>query len=160
MKLSIIFPAAVVISILGCSCAFTGQKNQVDEPVKLRDFSVTDEQQAYLEAEKFVNGFAGALQKNDFKLWQQVIPADSASKIGEKQFEQMSRELHREFGTFTGSSYLGVLTSGNLRSFMWKLSFVRQNDGKNTVREIVYFVRIFCEEGKTPAISGFGVRVF
>ena len=161
MKNFVALTTAVLLTFSGSSCAALKEKNPSDkEPVKLRDFSSEDETAAFNTAEKFVLAFAEALKKNDFSLWQQVIPPDSTAKIGKKQFDAMRLELGKEFGTFSGTSYLGKLVSGHLRSFMWKFSFIRQKNGKSSIREIVYFVRIFCEEGKTPAISGFGVRVF
>jgi hypothetical protein len=72
----------------------------------------------------------------------------------------MRKELLDNFGTFTGGTCLGEVTSGDLRTYLWKLTFEAKDKNKKTVREIIYFVRVFCEEGKAPAVSGFGVKRF
>ena len=40
------------------------------------------------------------------------------------------------------------------------LSFAKTDNNKEVIREAVFFVRVYCESGKQPEISGFGVKVF
>jgi DNA polymerase III alpha subunit len=75
------------------------------------------------------------------------------------KFEDMRKELLTVFGNFEKGSFLGSVASGNLRTYLWKMSFSKEENGKKVLNEVVFFVRVFCAEGKAPAISTFGVKL-
>ena len=150
---------AVIGSLVGCSSF-----REVRPEVKLREFAPEDSKAASKIAADFAGGFIRALETGEFSFWQKQLPSDSAAKITPAKFAAMRRELQAVFGEFHHAEALGKIISGNLHNYLWKLSFVRSSSGRKVegkeVYEVVYFVRIFCEEGKEPAVSGFGVKRF
>ena len=152
-----IIAAAVVILLFLPSCFNTSQSLP---EVKLREFAAGDDAPALNLAIEFTDGFVKSLRTGEFSHWQRQLPPHSAAKIGEKEFLAMRQELQTFFGELENASYFVDLTTGDLRNYLWKLSFKKEINGKETVNEVIFFVRIFCEEGKSPAISGFGVKKF
>lgn len=147
--------AALLLTAAGCRTA--GEPAAKPE---LRAFSADDTRAAKETAAKFAEGFAASLKDGDFAHWRANMPEESAAKVGDSRFRDMRAELTAFFGEFTGAEFLGEIITGDLRNYLWKLSFVRKEKEKRQISEIVYFVRVFCEEGKPPAISGFGVKRF
>ena len=146
----------LLLTVLLAACAAP----EKPETVKLREFTSEDAVPAFKKAEAFAGGFFQAVADNDFAKWQPYFPPKDESRIDKRKFERMCAELDRTFGKFQSSAYLGELTVGNLRNFLWKMSFSRTDKDKKILREAVFFVRVYCENGKTPEISGFGVKVF
>ena len=150
--------AAVVLLLLLPSCFNSGRLPEA-EPVKIREFTEADLVPAKMVAENFATGFFQAIAENDFAPWEKTMPARNIQKYKEN-FPNFYKELYDYFGEFTGSEYLGELTNGNFKVFLWKMSFTHTEKDKKSVREIVFFVRVHCEENKQPDISGFGVKRF
>lgn len=155
-KLLIHFLTVLTVALLSTSCA--GFKKQ---EIKLREFSREDENLARTKAAVFAEAFIQALKNNDFAIWQKHLPASPSpeKQITGERFTAMRRELLDHFGTFVSGRYLGDITDGNLRTYLWKLTFSEKKQDKNVIHEIIYFVRVFCEEGKPPTISRFGVKL-
>lgn len=149
--------AAAVMLIMLPSCF----KTSSNEPeVKLREFTQNDDAEAQRIAAAFVNAFSRSMLTGDFSFWQKELPMSSRTRITEREFKAMSEELESFFGKYEGCSYLGCVISGELRNYLWKISFFKDENGKKSIYEAVYLVRVFCEENKKPAICGFGVKRF
>lgn len=155
MKIICLLLPAAFLMLFSSSCAMFKKT----EEVKLREFSKIDEDIARINATMFAESFIKSLKEDDFTHWQKHIPKRSAHRINEQNFKAMRREMIDTFGTFVSGDYLGKVTNGNLRTYLWKLTFIRDDKGKKSVHEVIYLVRVFCEDGKTPAISRFGVRI-
>lgn len=149
--------AAAVMLIILPSCF---KSTSPDPEVRLRDFTRNDDEQAQQTATAFINGFSQSLLTGDFSFWQKELPFDSQNRITEREFKGMAEELKAFFGKYESYSYLGCLITGELRNYLWKLTFTREQNGKKSVYEAVYLVRVFCEENKKPAVCGFGVKRF
>lgn len=146
--------AAVLLLLLLPSC------HKSVEPVKLREFTSADLVPAKMVAENFADGFFKSIAAKDFSHWQKVIPQRSEQTITEEKFQKFYNELHTSFGKFETAEYLGELVSGDLINYLWRMRFSKQENGKTIVRDIVFFVRVYCEENKQPDVSGFGVKLF
>lgn len=155
---------ALMMLILLPSCFHTREEpaslTPEAKPVVLRDFKPEDQVSALSIASGFAESFVKAVETGEFIHWKNRMSPETAKKIDEKKFAKMREELQQIFGDFQQASFMGELISGNLRSYLWKMRFTREKEGNTEVNETIYFVRVFCEEGKTPAISGFGVKVF
>lgn len=152
MKIFIMLLAAVMLA--GCV-----SRPEAPE-VQLREFTGGDDVLAQKAASDYMNGFAEALKTGDFAKWQPVLEAQGATEITPAKFERMRTELQSAFGTFESASCLGMLTTGNLRSYLWKFRFSREENGRTVIRDVVFYTKIFCADGQNPAVSGFGVKVF
>ena len=155
MKKFIMLSAAVFLTVISTSCALFEKTPEI----KLREFSQQDLDAAKVTAGTFAESFILALKTDDFAVWQKHIPQQSAHRITSRNFKDMRQELLDTFGTFTSGSYFGEVTNGDLRTYLWKLTFTGEKNGKKAVHEVIYFVRVFCAEGKAPAISRFGVKI-
>lgn len=109
-------------------------------------------------AADYVEGFATALEKDDFGELQKVIPSESREKVTKEMFTAMKQAFTKNFGMFDGCSYLGVLDKSVVADYLWKFRFKKTlPDGKAAVREAVYLVRIGYDAGaKKPVIAGVG----
>lgn len=150
--------AAVILLLLLPSC-FNSKDLPESEPVKLREFTPADLIPAKSVAENFANGFFAAVKANDFAPWEKVMPARNIQQY-KTQFPAFYNELHVTFGDFEGAEYLGEVNNADLKNFLWKMRFSKVENGKKITREVVFFVRVHCEENKQPDISGFGVKLF
>ncbi len=118
--------------------------------------------QAKQLAADYVDGFAAALRKRDFSELQKVIPPESREKITAKMFDAMEQAFSKNFGSFDGCSYLGVLDKSMVADYLWKFRFKKDAPGEDgagvsVVREAVYLVRIgFDAKEKKPVIAGVG----
>ncbi|MBR7120652.1 MAG: hypothetical protein IKC94_00235 [Lentisphaeria bacterium] len=157
MKKLISLTAAAVAAILFSGCI---SGNSGGAEVTLREFTGSDDVLAQKAATDYMNGFVNALKSNDFAQWQPVLDAQGATEITPEKFARMRQELHNAFGAFESAGYLGMLTVGNLRSYLWKFRFSREENGKNIIRDVVFYTKVFCADGQAPAVSGFGVKVF
>lgn len=149
--------ALLLISLTGC---FSSGENDAPEPVKLREFTQNDSETAAALAENFAGKFFQSLKTREFSHWKSAMPMRKDQKISDKEFQQMYNELYTSFGNYESSGFLGELTVGDLKNYLWKMRFSREENNKKVVREVVFFVRVYCENGKTPDISGFGVKLF
>ena len=150
------------LSVCVAACCLTGcfSGKTEDPQIQLRSFTESDEAPALKAAADYMDGFVNALKANDFSLWQPVLAAQGATEITREKFDRMYVELHHAFGNFENASYLGYLVTGNIRSYLWKFRFSREENGKTVIRDVVFYTKIFCADGEIPAVSGFGVKVF
>ena len=156
MRMVILFCAALIM-LFSAGC-ISHEKSTPE--IKLRDFSGNDDPAAMEIAGNFAGGFAKSLETGDFSFWQKQFAPGNTSGITPAKFAAMRRELTGIFGEFRGSRFMGILITGNQRNYLWKLTFDRDTSAGKRVYEMVFSVRIFCEEGKAPAVSGFGVKRF
>ena len=156
MKHFICIASGLLLAVLLASCAAA----EKPAAVQLREFKNEDAVQASNKAKAFAGGFFQALADKDFSKWQLHFPPKDESRIDKRKFERMCAELDGAFGKFRSSGYLGELTVGDLRNYLWKMSFAKTDNNREVIREAVFFVRVYCESGKQPEISGFGVKVF
>ena len=147
------------VLVLLC-CAGCLSRPQNGPQISLREFTDADEALAARAASDYMNGFIRSLETKDFSHFQQVLTAQGSTEITEEKFVRMDQELNSAFGKFEGAEYLGFLTTGNLRSYLWKFRFARTENDKTVIREVVFYTKIFCADGQDPAVSGFGVKVF
>lgn len=145
-----------LLPLLLNSCFHTGSRQ---EEIKLREFSSQDEDLGKKTASVFAESFLLAVADNNFAVWQKNVPPHAAAKLDSSKFAAMRTELLTVFGNFEKGSFLGSVASGNLRTYLWKMSFSKEENGKKVLNEVVFFVRVFCAEGKAPAISTFGVKL-
>ena len=166
MKKNILLISLLLMAVLP-SCFHSGVESPVTPeapaeapPVVLRNFEEEDQLSALALATGFAESFIKSVESGEYSFWEKKMTPETAKKVNGEKFLKMREELQKIFGDFKEASFMGELISGNLRSYLWKLRFTREKDGKPEISETVYFVRVFCEEGKAPAISGFGVKVF
>ena len=155
-KKNILLPVALAVFCLaGC------RSGETDVPqIQLRDFTAGDDALAQKAATDYMDGFVRALETGEFSHWQPVLTANGATEITEEKFVRMKAELNNAFGRFEGAEYLGFLITGNLRSYLWKFRFSREENSKTVIREVVFYTKVFCADGENPAVSGFGVKIF
>ena len=155
MKRILWLTAVIAVALGGTSCA-SGKKTPAVPQVELHKFSAESEKSSFDAASRFASGFAAAVETGDFAAWHKEMPPHIRNRINAEKFGKMRGELQELFGKMTGFRHLGTLRKGDLRDYLWVMSF--DKDGK--VNEVVYLVRVFCAGNGLPEISGFGVRRF
>lgn len=129
-------------------------------PVKIREFTGDDETGAYQAASSYMQSFFQSLETGDFSHWKKILDEQRSDRITEEKFNLMCNELQMKFGKFEKSEFLGELTTGNFRNYLWKVRFNKMDNNRNIIRDVVYYTKVFCPENGQPAVSGFGVKLF
>ena len=144
--------SAFLLALFLTSCSTTADTKKID----LREFSNDDEQYALTETREFTAQFCQSVKDGNFSHWQQVMPLNTQKKVTPEIFARMRKELIDNFGTLENFDFLGTLRKDTLLDYLWKLQFVK--DGKK--RDVIFLVRVFCENQRKPEISGFGIKRF
>ncbi len=151
MKLFQLF-SALLLLFGSTSCSTTSDSKKIE----LREFSNDDEQYALTETREFTAKFCQSIKDGNFFHWQQVMPVNTGKKVTPEIFTRMRKELLDNFGTLENFDFLGTLRKDSLLDYLWKLQFVK--DGKK--RDVIFLVRVHCENKRKPEISGFGIKRF
>ena len=161
MKKYLLGLMAVALAAAGCSSI--KDKPQENSPAKpeLTPLISSNQLKSSKEtASQFAMALAASLKEKSFIPWSRVMPP--GRKITEKMFLHMFSDFKIKYGDFVSLTELGELDQGILRDYLWKMRFVKNAapPAKGVPHEIIFWVRIYQENGKAPAIGGFGFKSF
>jgi len=142
---AILFAAALTALLIG-GCA--GAKEET--PQILPDPVMPSERdpEAKAAAEKVALGMAEALKSGDFEKF-----SSTQQKGGRMMpfgvFANLRKSVTRRFGKLTGAEYIGALSQGRVKDYMWKFVFeAPENSAAPGHHEIIYWVRVGFADGK------------
>ena len=149
--------------LLFCGCTAPKAEKAAEEPaIVLGEFSQTSAAEALTVASNFTAGFEKSLLTADFAPFAAVLPANSKVQFTAESFNKMRTGLISLYGNPQKLEYLTFLDQGKIRDYLWRIKFSKPDkDGKSfSSREILFCVRVYCENGKKPDIAGFFFQRF
>lgn len=113
-----------------CSCRTTDNgSNEPKTPVWTEhDDSTVLEGKAM--AENYMDSFIAAVQKNNFDLLMTVLSENSSKRLDRAKFIDMQKWISSKLGRLDSGKYIDCYRQGALCSYIWKLSFVKDNSGE------------------------------
>lgn len=157
---NIIFAVAAMLLLSACTSQV---KPPAERPPVLAHFSAENETAAMQVASAFASGFEKSLVSGDFSHFQKVFPKNSKTPMKPEHFGKMRQMMTKLYGTPQELQYVTFLNQGKLRDYLWKITFsspAKPPQKVPAVREILLCVRVYCEAGSPPAISGFFFQRF
>jgi hypothetical protein len=161
MKKILFLLPVMLLAFAGCSSVSDKQGKKAPEVPELAPLTSETQLKTSQEiAGKFAAALAASLKQKSFIPWSQAMPP--GRKITEKMFLNMFSDFKLKYGDFVSLTEFGELDQGVVRDYLWKMRFMKPAapPAKGVPHEILFWVRIYQENGKAPAIGGFGFKSF
>ena len=156
-KFGIVMAAAALVTAFAGGCASGNDAKKEEAPKVVPDLNIPAdrEPEAKAAAEKMANGMAEALKSGDFEKFR-VTQQKGVRMMPPELFFKVRKSMMQNFGTLTGSEYVGSLDQGRVKDYMWKFMFEAPRKDSTVPRhhEIIYWVRAGFANG-APVIYGY-----
>ncbi len=110
-------------------------------------------------AEKYVEAFTSAVQKDDFKLLEPYLPKRATKRLDRARFAEMQKWIAEKLGELTETQFLGELRQGVSCDYLWKFTFENWERPTSPQIDVAYMVRVVNVDQKVEIVkAGFVFR--
>ncbi|MCQ2378745.1 MAG: hypothetical protein MJ016_05985 [Victivallaceae bacterium] len=153
MKKEWLLLSMIAVFVSGCATAEKNGNAAAETPAPITEIDDDAVLAGKALAQEYMDGFVAAVRADDFERLKPFLPQDGDARKMRGLFVGQQKWIHEKLGELQNAEFSDVFRQGAVCDCVWKLSFGKSADGKTSVVELPYHVRVAAVDRRMQIVT-------